>query len=217
MLFRMKTARAMVPFVCLLMILGAAEAQQISTPVVITITDPSGAKVPTAQIRVVPAPDPEPKMVTDDKGQLALNLKPGSYALFARFQGFKPLVLHFDVRPQSEVQTITGVLEIGMFSGPTLVSPATSKDDLVFSAYPYHEPAAFSVAQIKSMPQTKVAVHNPHTTADETYSGVRLADLLTKVNAPIGKELHGESLTIYIMATRIGWLSRHSVPGGSRP
>jgi hypothetical protein len=51
------------------------------------------------------------------------------------------------------------------------------------------------------MPHITVTVHNPHTNADEVYSGVRLADLLAKMNAPLGSELHGEALANYIVAT----------------
>jgi hypothetical protein len=57
-----------------------------------------------------------------------------------------------------------------------------------------------TLADLKSMPHITVTVHNPHTNADETYSGVRLADLLAKVGAPLGKDLHGEALANYVIA-----------------
>ncbi len=50
------------------------------------------------------------------------------------------------------------------------------------------------------MPHINVTVHNPHTNADETYSGVRLSDLLDKVDAPLGKDLHGHALANYVVA-----------------
>lgn len=177
--------------------IAALCAQQ---PVVITISDPLGAPVPGAQIRVVPAPDPEVKMDTDGKGQLALKLKPGGYALFGRAQGFRRLEMHFDVQDQMAPIVVKGVLQVATYSGPTVVSPASSKDDLVVLAYPYHQPAAFSTTEIKAMAHTSVIVHNPHANADETYSGVRLADLLTKLGAPLGKELRGEALALYVVA-----------------
>jgi len=46
-----------------------------------------------------------------------------------------------------------------------------------------------------------VTIHNPHTNADETYSGVRLADLLAKMNAPLGSDLRGAALADYVAAT----------------
>lgn len=169
-------------------------------PVVITISDPSGARIPGVQIRVVPAPDPEPKMETDSGGQLALKLKPGEYALFGRAQGFRRLEMHFDVHEQMAPIVVKGVLQVATYSGPTVVRPASSKDDLVVLAYPYHLPTAFSMTEIKAMAHTNVTVHNSHANTDETYSGVRLADLLTKLGAPLGKELRGEALVLYVVA-----------------
>lgn len=177
-------------------------AQQAATvPVTIVATDQTGAGVAHAQMRVVPAPNPTPKMETDDKGRLALGLKPGGYALFVRMPGFKMVATHFDVRAAQEAQTIPVVLEIAPNGGPVTVSPASSKDDLVLLTYPYHEPAKFSLAELRALPHTTVTIHNSHTNADETYSGVRLADLLTKLGAPLGAELRGSALTSYLVAT----------------
>ena len=54
---------------------------------------------------------------------------------------------------------------------------------------------------LKAMPHITVSIHNPHTDADEMYSGVRLSDLLAKIAAPLGNELHGKALADYIVAT----------------
>lgn len=179
-------------------LLSAAQATCVA--VAITVSDPSGTRVPHTKIRIVPAPDPAPRMETDDKGSLSLNLKPGGYALFAQCQGFKTFVTHIDVRDSKEVQTFPVVLQLGATFSP-MVSPASSKDDLVLLTYPYHEPATLSPSEVKAMPHISVTVHNSHTNADETYSGVRLADLLTKMGAPLGSELHGEALANYIVAS----------------
>jgi hypothetical protein len=193
----------------LFLMCSALAAQQaatapVVTPVTIRVTDPSGAGVPHVPVRVIPAPDAATKMETDAKGQLALDLKPGGYAVFARAAGFKPGVAHIDVAPPdahaaTAAQTFTIALPLGATFSPQ-VSPASSKDDLVISAFPYHEPQAFSPADLKTMPHITVTIHNSHTNADETYSGVRLADLLGKVGAPLGKELHGEALGNYVVA-----------------
>ncbi len=156
-------------------------------------------------VRVIPAPDAAAKMETDAKGQLALDLKPGGYAVFARAGGFKPGVMHIDVarhdgQADKSPQTFSIVLQLGAEVSPE-VSPATSKDDLSVWAYPYHAPAAFSPADLKALPHITVTIHNSHTNADETYAGVRLADLLEKLGAPLGKELRGEALGNYIVAT----------------
>jgi hypothetical protein len=54
---------------------------------------------------------------------------------------------------------------------------------------------------LKAMPHITVTFHNAHTNADETYSGVRLADLLGKLGAPLGSELRGKALANYVIAT----------------
>lgn len=57
------------------------------------------------------------------------------------------------------------------------------------------------LAALKAMPQKIVTFHNVHTSADETYSGVPLIDLLASLGVPRGKDLHGKGLSEYIMAT----------------
>jgi hypothetical protein len=191
---------------------SASLAQQATTArVAIGVTDPTGAALAHVQVRVVPAPDPARKMETDEKGQVSLDLKPGGYAVFVRAPaGFKGFSTHIDVREMKEVQTVPIVLQLAPTSSPTIVTPietrgehtlASSKADLMLFAYPYHDPTGFSFADLKSMPHITVTFHNTHTNADETYSGVRLADLLGKLGAPLGSELRGESLTNYIVAT----------------
>jgi hypothetical protein len=54
---------------------------------------------------------------------------------------------------------------------------------------------------LKAMPQKTVSFHNVHTSADETYSGVPLIDLLASLGAPHGKDLHGKGLSEYVVAT----------------
>jgi len=66
---------------------------------------------------------------------------------------------------------------------------------------PNHDPLRLTVADLKSMAHITVTYHNSHTNADETYSGVRLADLLAKMGAPLGDQLRGKALANYIVAT----------------
>lgn len=72
---------------------------------------------------------------------------------------------------------------------------------LVLTADPSHALVVFSPADFRALPHVTITVRNTHTNADETYSGVPLATLLEKVNAPLGKELHGEAMTSYLVAT----------------
>ena len=59
----------------------------------------------------------------------------------------------------------------------------------------------FTLDALKAMPQKTVTYHNPHTNADETYSGVPLMDLLAGLGVPHGKDLHGKALSEYVVAT----------------
>jgi hypothetical protein len=180
--------------------LNLAAQQSTTSLVVIRVTDPTNAVVPHAQVRVVPAPDPAPKMETDDRGELALALKPSGYALFVRSQGFATFSTHFDVRETKDPQTVAAVLSLAPTGSP-VVLPTSAKDSLTLLASPYHIPMGISAADLKAMPHITLTMHNPHTNAGETYSGVRLADLLSKMNASLGSELHGEPLASYIVAT----------------
>jgi hypothetical protein len=59
----------------------------------------------------------------------------------------------------------------------------------------------FTLDALKAMPQKTVSYHNPHTNADETYSGVPLIDLLAGLGVAHGKDLHGKALSEYVVAT----------------
>jgi hypothetical protein len=57
-----------------------------------------------------------------------------------------------------------------------------------------------SVADLQSMPQTTVTVHNEHTKMDESYTGVLLSDLLTKYGFPVSQATHRKMLRSYLTA-----------------
>jgi hypothetical protein len=57
-----------------------------------------------------------------------------------------------------------------------------------------------SVADLQAMPQKTVTVHNEHTKADETYTGVLLGDLLAKYGFPVDKTTHQKMLRSYLVA-----------------
>ena len=56
----------------------------------------------------------------------------------------------------------------------------------------------FSVAELKAMPQKTVKVHNEHSKADETYSGVPLGDLLAKAGFVADKTTQRKMLRSYL-------------------
>lgn len=83
----------------------------------------------------------------------------------------------------------------------TATSPSPAGDELHVSSYTKHEDLKLKIADLKAMPRTAVSVHNEHSKADETYVGVRLADVLGKLGAPLGHDLRGVALSGYIVAT----------------
>ena len=178
--------------------------QATSRPVTITVHDPTGAAIAHAQINLVRAPDPPPpaKMETDAEGHLSLSLKPGTYAVFVSAPGFKAAAPQIEIAAADggagTAQIVPVVLRIGDVNSPTPVYPA---DSLVLTADRLHLPVVFSPAEFRALPHASITVHNAHTNADETYSGVPLAVLLAKLDAPLGEHLRGKALANYIVAS----------------
>lgn len=77
---------------------------------------------------------------------------------------------------------------------------AQPKDTLLLTAGGNHAPITISLADFRALPHVAVTVHNTHADADETYSGVPLAALLAKLDAPLGEHLRGKALASYIVA-----------------
>jgi len=86
-------------------------------------------------------------------------------------------------------------------TGASAAPAAGANDQLKVSAYTKPDILKLKVADLKAMPRTTVSVHNEHSKADETYTGVRLADLLVKLGAPLGHDLRGAGLAGYVVAT----------------
>jgi hypothetical protein len=189
--------------VTLLAPFNAWTQQATTASVTIHVSDQIGTPVPDAQVQLVPAPNPaSTKLETDLQGSLSLNLKPGGYALVVSDPGFKVWSERIYVAaPDGEAtagQLFPVVLQFGATGSPRFIY---SKDWLVLSAEAYHVPVELSPADFRALPHITIKVHNSHTNADESYSGVPLAALLAKVNAPIGKQLQKEGFTSYVVAT----------------
>jgi hypothetical protein len=94
------------------------------------------------------------------------------------------------------------IASIHIAAQQTAQAPAASaKDAELRILAPHHDPVSLNSAEFKAMPHLSVTIHNSHSLADETYSGVRLADLLGKVGAPLGSNLRGKALAQYIVAS----------------
>jgi len=187
-----------------LLVIPFDQAQQPATAAVtIEVRDPSGGLVSHAKVRFEPPPNPLPdKMETDDTGSLRLRLPNGTYALIVIAPGFSKLTHHIDINDAQMPHPVTHVfqvmLEVGSTGGPVAVY---SKDSLVLNAPAYHLPSNYSPAEFRALPHATIAVHNEHNNSDETYSGVLLATLLAQANVPLGKDLRGEALTSYLLAS----------------
>ena len=77
----------------------------------------------------------------------------------------------------------------------------SGKDTLTVSGLSGHSPITLKVADLKPLTHITVTLHNPHSNADESYSGVLLSDLLAKVGAPLGSELRGKAMADYVVVT----------------
>ena len=58
----------------------------------------------------------------------------------------------------------------------------------------------FSPEELAALPHKQVAVFNAHSKANETYSGVLLADLLSKAGVPLGESVRGKLFMTGIVA-----------------
>jgi Carboxypeptidase regulatory-like domain len=176
--------------------------QAETNAVVVVVSDPSGASISQAQIRVAPRPENSPEKVkTDDNGHASLSLKAGEYSLSISAQGFatatQPLRVSDRNGADCIAQEVKVTLKIGASSSPTLIY---APDSLVVSD-PYHSPIVLSPADFRALPHITIKVHKGHTNAEESYSGVLLEILLAKASAPVGKEFRKEALRTYLLAS----------------
>ena len=91
-------------------------------------------------------------------------------------------------------QTGTGAMS-GMEAKPA-AAPSTSLTLTVDG-----KATKFSVADLKTMPQRTLIVHNEHTKVDEKYTGTALSDLLAKAGFVADKTTQKKMLHSYVVAT----------------
>jgi hypothetical protein len=177
-------------------------AQQAKSPKVkITVSDPNGARIPHARIKIVLAPDNyASKLETDDAGIVLFEVAAGGYALFVSSPGFRPTSQHLSVGSAEDQASTPQAVSVTLQVGPTGSAGIYQGGSLVLVADPYSSPVALSVNEFHAMPHVTMKVHNSHTNTDETYAGVPLQTLLAKINAPIGKEFHEQALVSYVIA-----------------
>jgi hypothetical protein len=165
-------------------------AQQESGAVEVVVNDQQGAGIAEAQIEVVPRPENSAqKLKTDKKGHTSLRLNAGEYALSISAHGFKSSAQALSLGNRDGAgetnQVVKVILKIADTGSPTIIYPP---DSLVLVGDPYRAPVVLTPADFRALPHATIKVHNGHTNAEESYSGVFLETLLAKANAPVGKE-----------------------------
>jgi hypothetical protein len=195
---------------------GSAQTDA-TAPVIIKVADQSGAGIAGAHVRVIPSPVAAPAMTeTDKNGELPLNLKVGGHGIFVCAQGFKPSTEHIEVRSAAEAQVIPIELRIGDMFSPVVISEEEAAErarELFLSAMPYHADWWIKPGEFKAMPHISVSITDPATGKTESYSGVRLADLLMLAGAPLGAEFHGVALRTYVSADDVVFSLGELEPG----
>jgi hypothetical protein len=83
----------------------------------------------------------------------------------------------------------------------TTTAPASSENGSALLLKTSEHETRIAETDFKAMGHVSVIFHNTHINADETYTGVRVADLLAKMGAPLGNDLRGKALADYIVAT----------------
>jgi hypothetical protein len=185
---------------------GAARAQQITTiKVIFFVTDPSGAAIGNATI-VLGMPSNTPGSKTDEYGRLSTDLPIGAqYNFPVSAPGYISDYAYIDLTsaelPANDEKNVTVVLHPDDRPSQTVQTVPNSKVSLLVTGDPNHAPLNLSLAEFRALPHVNVKVHNAHTNTDENYSGVPLAVLLAKVDAPLDEKLRGKALTNYVVAT----------------
>jgi hypothetical protein len=180
-------------------------AQVTPASVSIVVTDASGKPLQGAKIELNPAPNPMPQtMETDAQGQVSLSLNDGYYALQTVRVGFRDRSDKIYVQSSKTQRLQTFNIHMEAPRRPAVIRAANSnvsQDSLLVSARPFHDDVSYKLGDLQSMPRTTVTIHNAHTDADETYTGVRLSDILAPLGVPLGKDLRGSALALCVLAT----------------
>ncbi len=172
--------------------------QTTQIPVTIRVTDAFGAAIPHAQIQITPSAQGAPaKLEADSHGQLSINLQPGPYAVSVSADGFKTEGRQIQIGTQPGTLGAGQVVSVILTAAPGSV--VQTADSLLLSGD--QTSVSISPADFRALPHVTITVHNSHTDANETYSGVPMATLLAKISAPMGSELRGKAMTSYLIAT----------------
>jgi hypothetical protein len=180
-----------------------AAAQVKPASVLIEVTDVSGNALQGVQNELTRSMySTTQTLETDAQGHISLALYEGPYILHASRVGFRDRTDDMYVQSPKASSSQTWRITMEAPRNAHVVESVGPREHLLrVSAAPYHEKVEYTSREMKSMPHTSVTIHNAHNGNDETYSGVRLADILRPLGVPLDKDLRGETLTLCLIAT----------------
>jgi len=112
----------------------------------------------------------------------------------AIFLGILALSAGFAPAQSQSKSMPVGSMPMGQMAGMTQPGVPAGPLKITFG----DKSSEWTPAQLAALPQKTVTVHNQHTKADETYSGVPLIDLLTPLG--IHDKPRGKDLRLYVVA-----------------
>ena len=175
--------------------------QPTSTKVILNITDPNGNAIANADVSLQFG-SAFAYMRADEQGRYSLDCGADYHIVDVSAPGFVGISKIGEVI--SACRSVSSPKNISVVLPPSpigLQGPTYPKDTLTLSVDSDYARVILSVATFRAMPHVNTTVHNTHTSADESYSGVPLATLLAMIHAPLGDELHGKALASYIVAS----------------
>jgi Carboxypeptidase regulatory-like domain len=119
-----------------LVLYSSISPQQIKSraPISVVVTDPTGAPIPHAEVKIVSAPSlglPTQQLETNESGVLAVELQPGEYDITVHALSFRTVSRHI-IAQNSVAQSVGFLLQVGgcppgcdvvpMSAAPTITS-----------------------------------------------------------------------------------------------
>jgi len=168
-------------------------------PVTISVTDVTGAAIAHAVVHLdADLPSTLGKMETDQAGNLHGALERRVYDISVSAPNFQTTRQLARVVKQSNARGSSQVIPIILNIIPVGGMLITATDSIAIHSL--DKQITYSLEQFAALPHVTLNIHNAHTDADEAYSGVPLAALLEKAGAPLGKDLHGDAMSRYLLA-----------------
>jgi hypothetical protein len=107
---------------------------------------------------------------------------------------FVALLAATEIQAQSPAPSTPASSHMGQMSGMTAPAVPAGPLKITFG----DKSAEWTPEKLAALPHVSVTVHNEHTKADETYSGVPLIDLLTPLG--VNEKPRGKDFRLYVVA-----------------